>query len=115
MNITEAKLSKTVAALKEIAQETDMQYGFYNGGDPRNFSPDGENTPEEIAAHKEACAKWTEAENAAKPSPDAPCPSGWITPNIHVTCAPFGPGVYSFPSDAAQRAITVLHEIGESL
>ncbi len=34
-------------------------YGFFCGGDPRKFEPDREYClPHEIAAHKEACARW---------------------------------------------------------
>lgn len=33
-------------------------YGFFPGGDPRRFSPDSENRPEEIAAHAAARALW---------------------------------------------------------
>lgn len=35
-----------------------MGYGFFPGGDPRRFSPDSENRPEELAAHAAACALW---------------------------------------------------------
>jgi len=34
-------------------------YGFFLGGDPRNYKPDRESCrPEEIAAWEEACARW---------------------------------------------------------
>jgi hypothetical protein len=36
-----------------------MGYGYFPGGDPRNYSPDGECcSPEEIAAWKAACNRW---------------------------------------------------------
>ena len=112
MNITEEKLSKALTALREIAKDRAGGYGYYAGGDPRDFCPDQECvTEQELANHKKACDEWTAAEAAAKPSPDAPCPSGWITPTIHITRAPFGIGSYSYPSESAQLAIDVLKEI----
>lgn len=45
-------------------------YGFFPGGDPRRFSPDGEdsNSPEEIAAHAKACEEWNAREKAGEAS-----------------------------------------------
>ena len=41
----------------------DVTYGYFGGGDPRDFCPDGEVcTPEELAAHKAACAAWDRGE-----------------------------------------------------
>lgn len=38
-------------------------YGFFLGGDPRLFTPDGEsNTPEEIESHRVACEAWERGE-----------------------------------------------------
>lgn len=105
----DGEVGRYKAALEEIAQDEASGYGCYHGGDPRMFHPDSEScTPEELAAHKKACDEWTEAENAAKPSPDAPCPSGWIGPNIHVNVAPFGIGCYMYPSHTALIARSAL-------
>ena len=44
-------------------------YGWYLGGDPRQFQPDEENSPEEIAAWWAACEAWesgTQVEPAAE-------------------------------------------------
>lgn len=73
-------------------------YGYFTGGDPRNFFPDGEdmNSPEELANHKRACE---EAQRIDKSS-DLPCPSGWVRgPGFvaHVLVAPFGIGVQNYP------------------
>lgn len=39
-------------------EQDEMLYGFFHLDDPRDFFPDEEScTPEEIAAHKTACAK----------------------------------------------------------
>lgn len=72
-------------------------YGSFCGGDPRNFSPDGEcTTPAEYENWKRACA---DAEIAA--NPNLPCPSGWERFSdgtiAHVLRLPFGLGVTTFP------------------
>lgn len=68
-------------------------YGYFNGGDPRDFHPDAEDcTPEELANHKKACEE-AEATEAGR---NIPNPSGWIKYEggmIHVLNAPFGIGV----------------------
>ena len=78
-------------------EQMQTMYGYFCGGDPRDFHPDGEdsNSPEEIANHKAAC-ELAEKEEAAR---KLKCPSGWIvTPEFtaHVLCAPFGIGVTTF-------------------
>ena len=78
-------------------------YGFFHGGDPREFHPDAEcTTPEEWAAHKEACRKADELESAR----DLECPSGWIrTPEYtaHVCRAPSGLGITTFPPTCYEK------------
>lgn len=45
------------------AQNDGTTYGYYPGGDPRDFSPDPECcTEQELAAHKEACEAWERGE-----------------------------------------------------
>jgi len=92
-----------------------MLYGFFHLDDPRDFFPDYECcSPEELAAHKEACAKaaagedwgprseehgpWT---NASKPGvvilgarPDG---DGWVG-GCHASRS-FGIGTYLLHSD----------------
>lgn len=68
-------------------------YGYFVGGDPRDFHPDHEScTPEEIANHKSAC----EEANRLAAARGLPCPSGWMrVPGggvAHVTRSPFGIG-----------------------
>lgn len=74
-------------------------YGFFHGGDPREFHPDYESCSEqEIANWKEACDKATELESAR----DLPCPSGWIrTPEFtaHMLVTPFGIGTYTYKQE----------------
>lgn len=39
----------------------EMGYGFFPGGDPRDFTPDfGDCSEKEITAWKEACQQWNE-------------------------------------------------------
>lgn len=59
---------------------TEGGYGFFHGGDPRNFFPDGECcSPQEIENHKRACELWDEAEARGEtPEPEA-CPAGFMT------------------------------------
>lgn len=70
-------------------------YGFFCGGDPRSFHPDGECcTPEELENHRLACDEAEKLENHRH----LPCPSGWIrTPHgdAHILRAPFGIGTYA--------------------
>mgnify|MGYP000367032144 CR=1 FL=1 len=76
-------------------------YGYFKGGDPRKFSPDGDAcSPDEISNHKASCDLWNDMESKGKtPSPED-CPSGWIYDTdgktvAHVLVAPYGIGVYS--------------------
>ena len=82
-----------------------MGYGFFCGGDPRQFWPDGESCSEtEIANHKAACALWNEAEARGEtPEPEA-CPSGYLYDADgkcigHVLRAPYGIGTYSYDDE----------------
>jgi hypothetical protein len=76
-------------------------YGFFHGGDPREFHPDYEScTEHEIAAWKQARA---EAEaNESKRS--LPCESGWIAPGVHVLKSSFGIGIVTYPPTCYERA-----------
>ena len=76
-------------------------YGFFQGGDPRNFHPDAESCSEdELKHHREACRLWDEAEARGEtPTPEA-CPSGWIQlpdgTTAHVLRSHYGIGTYSY-------------------
>jgi len=97
-------------------------YGFYAGGDPRDFSPDWEScSPEEIANHKAACASWDQAAARGETPEPEKCPSGWVydeagKPIMHVLRAPYGIGCYShefdqffeMPTDAAMAGENAL-------
>lgn len=51
------------------AAQEDQHYGFFLGGDPRLFTPDGENEPHEHAAHKAACEAWDRGDKVPDPKP----------------------------------------------
>jgi hypothetical protein len=78
-------------------EQMQPMYGFFNGGDPRDFHPDHEScTPEEIERHRQAC----EDAERLEANRNLPCPSGWVrTPEFtaHILRAPFGIGIYTFP------------------
>jgi hypothetical protein len=52
-------------------------YGFYHGGDPRQFQPDEENPESEIAAWQLLCEAWDRGEQI-QPDPEVHGP--WIDP-----------------------------------
>lgn len=82
-------------------------YGFFCGGDPRDFVPDEEScSPEELAAHKKACEEADAEEKARKLS----CPSGWVAPGIHVTRAPFGIGSYTYRDEQAAALLALVDQ-----
>ena len=81
---------------------TEYGYGFFCGGDPRKFHPDGEGcTEEEMANHAAACKLWDEAEARGEtPTPEA-CPSDLAhddagKPGMHILSAPYGIGTYEY-------------------
>lgn len=73
-------------------------YGFFHGGDPRDFHPDREEcSPDEIENHRLAC----EVAEAQAEGRELPCPSGYIYDAngdwiAHVLRAPFGIGTYQY-------------------
>jgi len=95
-----------------------MQYGFFCGGDPRKFFPDGESCSEtELANHTAACKLWDEAEARGEtPTPEA-CPSGFLYDEDgkclgHVLRAPYGIGMYFYDDE---EEMEYSHEDDEAL
>jgi len=90
-----------------------MGYGYFHGGDPRKFFPDGESCSEdEIKNHAAACALWDEAEKRGETPTPEECPSGWLTDAkgnriMHILRAPYGIGAYEYddgePEDRLAR------------
>lgn len=74
-------------------------YGFFHGGDPREFYPDAESCSEsELANHRRACDLWNQMESKGKEPTPEDCPSGWLCDEdgkrlVHVLRSPYGIGV----------------------
>lgn len=96
-----------------LCHEPENVYGFFHGGDPRDFWPDAECcSKDELENHRRACELWDIANaDGYDPNPEA-CPSGWVYDEFgnricHVLRAPYGIGSYQFstsytPEDHAQ-------------
>lgn len=65
-------------------------YGFFCGGDPREFSPEEASTEAERAKHTVDCAAWDRGEN---PNVNANAPH--YTDSAHVVPSGYGLGCYS--------------------
>ncbi len=86
--------------LQELAKE-DYVYGFFHGGDPRDFTPDSDASDTERANHKAACEQY-ERDAVGNPS----CcehRDGMI-----ITKAPFGLGVNRYQDPEAVKALAVV-------
>lgn len=95
-------------------QENDRTaYGFYPGGDPRDFSPDEEScTAEELAAHKAACESWERGNRPEYPAHyhSAENVGGKVVMTSHA--GSFGIGVYTMRDEDADD---VLEQIDAAL
>ena len=69
------KYAEALDELREVARQLrssayDQSYGFFHGGDPRDFSPDPEcSTEEERQRHLAACASWSAGKGNPDPAP----------------------------------------------
>lgn len=112
-----------IAARQWIANRAeDSSYGFFTGGDPRLFTPDSENAPEEIAAHKAACAAWDRGEQVPEPKPsgrieevdfpEMPDGKGGTIPGgkrMAMCCGgSYGPGVQTYRDEEALALVARL-------
>jgi hypothetical protein len=117
--MTRQPLEIAIAALTEISKQTERVsgYGYFLGGDPRDFFPDSEScTPEEIKAHAEAVHKWNLNEANGVTNEDLPCKSGPMVINdtvVWATASDFGIGGYdaTLPTHAAMIARQALKDI----
>lgn len=80
----------------------EVGYGFYRPANPHDFTPDSDSEPAEIEAHKAACEAYDKGEYVDQH------PSGWLTPTIHVTTAPWGLGSYVIHDDAAVELLKII-------
>ena len=63
-------------------------YGYFPGGDPRDFTPDPEAcSADEMDRHKAACDQWEAGDRVDVGGPHKPIPGG------HITVSHFGVGV----------------------
>jgi hypothetical protein len=69
-------------------------YGFFPGGDPRDFSPDGDSSPEEIENHRRACEAWDRGERQSR----SDCIHG---EGIILTSCQYGLGSYTATEDVS--------------
>lgn len=97
-----AALKELLPTLREMAQP-DAVYGFFHGGDPRNFQPDGDSTDAERAAHKAACEEYERSQTA---SPSC-CEH---RDGIIINKAPFGLGVNTYQDDNAVRLLALCED-----
>lgn len=105
--------SEAIDELRQIAREyreraQGVCYGFFQGGDPRNFSPDPEaSDPVEQEAHAAACARWEKGDTSPVPMPQ--CLRG--DPKV----VGFGLGVNSYEDeeclDTAERLERILDRL----
>lgn len=100
------ELRQLTREFQERAEE--LHYGFFLGGDPRDFSPDPEcSTEQERAAHKAACDEWNAGNRVTVPMPQ--CMRG------DPTVVGFGLGVTVMEdpvaADAADRLARILDRL----
>lgn len=104
--IVEGALIAARDYLRRCAQ-SEPTYGYYPGGDPRDFSPDPECcTPEELAAHKEACEAWERGERPQHEAHHHTAHSVGENKVMVVSHAgAFGIGVYSMRDEEAEDVL----------
>lgn len=99
-----AALELALPMLADAAKPSET-YGLCPAGDPRVFTPDQENTPKELEAHRLACEAWDRGENPEHAA------SG-IAGNVCIDVSPFGYGSYIFRwqeyEDAHNAAVAAL-------
>lgn len=91
-------IKDSVTKYKCPVNHQESVYGFFHGGDPRNFHPDAEScSPKELENHKAACQIWDDAEARGETPEPEKCPSGWHQDEhgnvYHVLRAPYGIGI----------------------
>jgi len=94
---------EAIRAYIEPLAEPEHVYGFFHGGDPRNFHPDGDATEEERAAHKAACELFI---STGEEAPSC-CEE---KEGVLITRAPFGLGVNDYTDYGAVSAVACINE-----
>lgn len=92
-----------------MAKHEESMYGFFPGGDPRDFSPvgDDDSTETERANHRLACEAWDKAQAMGLPPPKSEADCIHIgAPGLEVilTRAQYGLGVYTIEWDCIEES-----------
>lgn len=107
--MTEDVIHGALIAAREYMLEAanpHVTYGYFHGGDPRDFHPDPECcTPEEIAAHKAACEAWDRGERpkSEQHRHEATEHEGRVV--VVSYAGAFGLGTYSIRDEAAEDVL----------
>jgi hypothetical protein len=102
-------------ALRRIADDIrrygeDVGYGYYPGGDPRDFHPDPECcSTEEYGRWQEACAAWERGETPDPGGPHKHFEGG------HVTVAHYGLGTYTMRDETLSRLAQDLDDLTDAI
>lgn len=106
------EMQKTLErCLPYIELEIDQQgYGFFPGGDPTQFIPDEDNTPEQHNNWTKACEAWNERKEAAKGSHVnlANADGKYMG---HITIANLGMGVYNYQDEEAKEIVEFIQAL----
>jgi len=96
------RYDEAIEELRFLAREirsraSDVSYGYFHGGDPRNFSPDPEcSTEAEREAHRVACDEWEKGNRKPLPDPHESFTSEDGKVVGYVTRSGFGPGTNAY-------------------
>lgn len=133
-DITRALIDALKRARSYVREASECPaYGFFPGGgaDPRRFTPDGENSDEELAAHKAACEAWDRGERPEvkrsgrvehvdiQAGPDGAGGTTEPIAGLAIVCgSSYGIGTYVYADDAAVECLaqidSALRAAGES-
>jgi hypothetical protein len=97
------EVAKRILPHLREAAEPYVGYGFFPGGDPRNFSPDPDcSEPEERANWERDCKLF---EENGQPQSAA---GQWVSENMHITFGKYGLGSYTIPNPEMEQLLTAL-------
>jgi hypothetical protein len=102
-----------------VCANPDVTYGYFHGGDPRDFCPDPEVcTPEELAAHKAACEAWERGERPELDVHRHEVVEYKGKPALASYAGAFGMGTYQYRDEDAEDVLeqieAALASLGES-
>lgn len=109
-------MSKALAVLKRIlpmveAQTKQIGYGFFPGGDPREFTPDEEcSTPEEQAKWKADCEAYGKGEIGKQPSTGRGTHDEQGRLTSHLLVGGYGLGTYTYEDPEGAALVAEIRE-----